>query len=100
MSKTTSILVLGLVVAVTPFLGIPISWRNVVFVASGLAITILALSFRNNSISFLNTESGHGRKTDMFVENGDVHTNHVTDGVVQKSHSTLENAEDKIGDTK
>jgi hypothetical protein len=46
MSKQTSVLILGIFVAILPFLGFPQSWRIVMFVIAGICIAILAFMLR------------------------------------------------------
>ncbi len=65
--KETAILVLGLVVALLPFLGFPRSWKTIFFVLSGLAIASLAFLVRERRGKGF---SRAGRRTDVYVENG------------------------------
>lgn len=51
MSKEMSIIVLGVLVVLTPYLGIPGTWRTVVLVCVGIAITILGFLLRGEAIS-------------------------------------------------
>jgi hypothetical protein len=44
MNKRTLVAILGIVVAVTPLLGLPGMWKKQIFVVLGIAITYLALS--------------------------------------------------------
>ena len=68
MKKDLSIIILGLVVVITPFLGIPTSWKNVVFVVVGLTISVFAYLLQKDM-----SNGGYARvekRTDIFVENG------------------------------
>lgn len=42
MKHTKTIIALGIVVALVPFLGFPSSWKSIIFAAVGLAIAALA----------------------------------------------------------
>lgn len=42
MKKRTIIVILGLWVALLPFLGLPGSWKKVILIVTGLAISIVA----------------------------------------------------------
>ena len=68
MSRQRIILILGIWVAVLPFLGFPGSWKRILFLVCGAVIAFLAYLIskerRNNS--------GGGKKDDqMFVDNRD-----------------------------
>ena len=76
MTKDVWILVLGLLVAATPFLGFPISIENIIFVIAGLAIAILAFLVRGES-DFFSIE----RSSDTFVENSNPKRAVVSDGI-------------------
>ncbi|KKS45012.1 hypothetical protein A3B93_00610 [Candidatus Nomurabacteria bacterium RIFCSPHIGHO2_02_FULL_42_24] len=45
--KRRLILILGVWIALMPFLGFPISWRKPIFLISGLAIAYLAYTLKN-----------------------------------------------------
>ena len=68
MKKDLSIIILGLVVVITPFLGIPTSWKNVVFVVVGFTISVFAylLQKNMNDDKYARVE----KRTEIFVENG------------------------------
>ncbi len=68
MGKKLWLLVLGLGVAVVPFLGLPGSWKSFLTVALGLAVAILAFLDRQEEIrrDSLKPREGSG----VFVENG------------------------------
>lgn len=51
MSKEMSVIVLGIFVALIPYLGIPGTWRTVLLVATGSAIAILGFLLRGEAIS-------------------------------------------------
>lgn len=50
MSKEIGVVMLGIFVAVLPFLGFPQSWRAVLFVIAGLAIVLLGLLLRADHV--------------------------------------------------
>lgn len=70
MSKEMTVILLGLLVAITPYLGIPGSWKTVLLVLSGLGIAAAGFLLRGESIGRM-----PGSKTDAhgfsntFVEN-------------------------------
>lgn len=64
MSKEMTVIVLGLLVAAVPFLGIPGSWKTLVFVLAGLGLAGAGFLLRGEALS---RGMGHGRK--HFVEN-------------------------------
>jgi hypothetical protein len=46
MSKEASVVLLGIFIAVLPFLGFPESWRVIMYVVSGLSIMVLGFMLR------------------------------------------------------
>lgn len=76
MTRESFILTLGAIVLVTPFLGIPGSWKQYILVASGVLIVIVSYQLRRAAF-FRSIETSEGeRKADAFVENKilEVHT--------------------------
>lgn len=70
MSKDPIILILGIVVAIVPFLGFPGSFETVIFVLSGLAIAILAFMLRRDMAQGVHCEPFvEGKKTETFSQN-------------------------------
>lgn len=70
MSKNTSIIILGFLVALTPFLGLPGAWKTGVFVISGLLIVLIAFLQKGGKLS--NIESwliSKKKETDVFAQN-------------------------------
>ncbi|MBC7836503.1 hypothetical protein H7X87_01870 [Acetobacteraceae bacterium] len=65
MSKDMTIIVLGLWITILPYLGIPNSWRTLLFVLSGLAIAMLGLFMRSESLRRGSRRAAHH----PFVEN-------------------------------
>jgi len=91
MKKDLSIIILGLVVVVTPFLGVPTSWKNVIFVVAGLVITGLAYLLRmraNDTIHHMDE-----KRTETFVENGV----RVSDGIEKAEHG--ESQDNKVSES-
>lgn len=70
MTKDVGILVLGLLIAVMPFLGFTSNIETIIFVVSGLTVAVLAFLIRGEEVLPKNNIE---RKTDMFVENGGNH---------------------------
>ncbi|MDP6387869.1 MAG: hypothetical protein QGG63_01145 [Candidatus Pacebacteria bacterium] len=71
MSKHTIIIVLGIWVAVLPFLGFPGFWKTLFFVFSGLGIIALILLIKNKSSNNIPFKFGSGeKKTEVYTENG------------------------------
>jgi hypothetical protein len=61
-AKARFVVLLGLVIAATPYLGIPSAWKTPLYTGTGLLIALLALLIRH--------QSGRSRRADSFVENG------------------------------
>lgn len=51
MSKEMTLIVLGLLTAVLPFLGFPGSWRTVLFVLMGLAVAVIGFLLRARALA-------------------------------------------------
>ena len=85
MTKDVGILMLGLLVALMPFLGFPGSIERIVFVISGFAIAILAFFIRGDF-------GGSEQETDSFVQNGG---RNVLDGTVEREKVDGHEAEEK-----
>ena len=72
MSKEMGVLLAGVLVFLTPFLGIPGSWRTVLLVILGAAITILGFLLRGESLGHApaakNNSSSQLRVQQAFVE--------------------------------
>jgi hypothetical protein len=65
MSKEMSLVVLGVWVAVVPYLGVPNSWRTIFVFLSGVAIAIIGLLLRGEELARgERNNANHG-----FVEN-------------------------------
>ena len=67
MSKDIAIIVLGISVALLPFLGFPGAWETVLLVFFGLGIVTLAFLWRRDILLSL---GGNGKKTEVYTENG------------------------------
>ena len=95
MTKDVGILILGLVVAMVPFLGIPSSWKTVMFVASGLAIAFHAFLLRGDlSLTVSGKHTKGERRTDTFAENGTARTQmEVGDGIKKISEISTHEVE-------
>lgn len=66
MSKSTAILLLGLLVALVPFLGIPPSWDPYLLVPAGLLIAVLGFVLRQRMADV----RARRPAPDVFTENG------------------------------
>jgi hypothetical protein len=64
MSKEMTVIALGVLVAVTPYLGIPGSWKTVVLVLAGLCLAGAGFLLRGEALA-RTTGYGHNH----FVEN-------------------------------
>jgi len=63
-----TIIISGLIVAITPFLGLPLSWKTFIFVGLGLLIAVKA--FLGDAISKIPPKNIEGpRQTSIFAEN-------------------------------
>lgn len=64
MSKEMTVIALGVLVVVTPYLGIPGSWKTAVFALAGLSLAGVGFLLRGEALA---RTTGHRR--DHFVEN-------------------------------
>ena len=51
MQKDTTTIVLGILIAIIPFLGIPGTWKTVLFIVLGLVIALIAFFARMDRLS-------------------------------------------------
>ena len=51
MSKEMTVIVLGIWVAVVPYLGVPSLWRTVLLVVSGIGIAVIGFLLRGEALS-------------------------------------------------
>ena len=65
MSKEMTVIALGVLVVVTPFLGVPGSWKTFIFVVAGVALSGIGFLLRGESLARGGHTSGHKH----FVEN-------------------------------
>ena len=65
MSKEMGIIVLGVVVVIQPYLGVPNSWHTVISVVAGLAIMVLGFLLRGEALA----GGRKGSSRHSFVEN-------------------------------
>jgi hypothetical protein len=70
MSKDLIVIILGILVAIMPFLGFPRSWETIIFLISGLIIAILGLILRGKLIAYSSRMFSSEKRTDAYVENG------------------------------
>lgn len=64
MSKEVSVIILGLITAATPFLGLPGSWRTALIVVLGIALASLGFFLRREVLA-----RGMSHSADHFVDN-------------------------------
>jgi len=68
MSRESFVFVIGLIVFLTSFLGIPQDWKKFIFIAGGILLMILGYSLRRTAF-LRSVDSGNGeRRGDAFVE--------------------------------
>lgn len=85
MTKDVGILILGLLTALMPFLGFPRRFESFILIIVGLTIAVLAFIIRGEAL-FHNSNSE--RKTDMFVENGDIKQKKEVSGDIIPNENT------------
>ena len=68
MSRESLVFLLGLLVFLTPFLGVPSSWKEYVFIGGGVLLMLLGYSLRRSAY-LRRIDTGNGeRRADSFVE--------------------------------
>lgn len=72
MTKSSTVIGLGILVALVPFLGIPGSAKTVIFVIAGLLLVIVGYLQRRHENGPAH-EHTTARTNDVFTENGDQH---------------------------
>jgi uncharacterized membrane protein len=72
MNKDLILIILGILVALVPFLGFPSNWDAIVFTILGALIVIFVLLLRRDFVNkIIHAKRNHlHRKSDTFVENG------------------------------
>ena len=69
MSRESLILVVGIIITATPYLGIPSDWKRIVYLALGIMLVLVGYSLRRSAF-FRSIETTKGeRRTEAFVEN-------------------------------
>ncbi len=68
MSKEMGVILLGFVVVITPFLGVPSSWKTALFVGGGLGVMLLGFLLRGEVLS-RSMQGTASRDGHPFVEN-------------------------------
>ena len=64
MSKEVSLIILGVLVAVLPYLGFPGSWRTIMLVVLGVLIVSIGILMRRETLS-----RGDTKTNSFFVDN-------------------------------
>ncbi len=65
MSKEMTVIALGVLVTITPYLGVPGSWKTVILVVAGIALAGVGFLLRGESLARGEGGGGHHH----FVEN-------------------------------
>jgi len=68
MVKISTIFSLGVIVAFTPYLGLPFAWKNFIYIFSGIVITILSVLIRRELHEVLRHLHGDEMTTESFSE--------------------------------
>lgn len=81
MSRESIVFILGFIVFLTTFLGIPSGWKEYIFIGCGVLLMILGYSLRRTA--FLRSiDMGNGeRRSDSFVES--IHSSEMGETVEQ-----------------
>jgi hypothetical protein len=70
MSKETGVLAAGLLVFLTPFIGVPGSWRTIILVILGAVIAIIGFLLRGESVGRapISKKSSRTHSQQTFIE--------------------------------
>ena len=68
MSKNKAVLILGILIAIMPWLGLPSSWKNVFYFLAGAVLVIIAVVVHVKRRGALDVEQKE-IVTEVFVEN-------------------------------
>lgn len=69
MKKDLGLIILGIWIAIVPFLGFPGTWKTVIFIVSGLVVVLLAILWRHELLHS-NGVNVEGKSNGVYVENG------------------------------
>ena len=69
MVKISTIFILGIVIALAQFLGLPMSWKNLIYGISGVLIAVLSFLIRKELHEVLRQLHSDEVKTNTFSEN-------------------------------
>jgi hypothetical protein len=73
MIKQRIVFIAGILIALLPYSGFPVSWKNTFFVFFGLSITLLAyLLYREKKASLSEKKEGQGTFTDNRAKIKDI----------------------------
>jgi hypothetical protein len=86
-AKELCILAIGLLVGLTPYVGLPSGWKTGLYVIFGIAIVVLAYLIRSDQAS---AGQPHTPAQDIFVENG----MQGDDATPQSHHGEYEHGEE------
>jgi len=68
MIKISTIFALGIFIALIPFSGFPIEWKNTLYIISGLLVTVLSVLIRRELEEVIKHSYTDVVKTDTFSE--------------------------------
>jgi len=68
MSKESFVFILGFLVFLVTFLGIPQDWKRIFFIASGVMLMILGFMLRRAAFFRSIEKDGGGHESDVFAE--------------------------------
>ena len=95
MSKNSLLLLFGGMVVAVSFLGIPSSWKTIIFSALGVLIIIIALLLRKDiATGALCMHLTREKQTNSYKQNGMLRDNSHNDKERSKKESKKENRED------
>ena len=68
MIKISTIFALGIFIAIIPYTGFPIEWKNILYVISGLTVAVLSFLIRKELEEVIRHLHTQVIKTDTFSE--------------------------------
>jgi uncharacterized membrane protein len=68
MSKRLTLLFLGIIIILMPFLGFPSSWKNIFFVVVGLVIVLISLAMRREEFANSDRVISKQVTTEVYTE--------------------------------
>ncbi|MEK7639448.1 MAG: hypothetical protein AAB388_04780 [Patescibacteria group bacterium] len=78
MSRETTVFLLGMLLTIVPFLGIPLLWRQYLIVGIGIVLVLVGYALRRK-VFLSRIDKGNGeRGTDSFTETTNAHVDDRT----------------------